>query len=66
MLLIVVSVCNALLGIVLTVGAGYAVFVLDRSPWWFAWALLAYILLVQEVKFITPEKSPTGSETNAR
>ena len=49
MLSAIVAVCNAVLAIVLLCGSAFVVFGLGRSPWWFAAALLAYVILHQYV-----------------
>jgi len=49
---IIVAICNAILASILLLGCGYAVFVLDHSPWWFLAALLAYVFVHQHVELV--------------
>lgn len=45
-----VALANALVTIVILSGTGYAVFVLDRSPWWFLAAVAVDLAVSQYVK----------------
>lgn len=53
--LVATVVCNTALNLLILGGAGWAVFGLDRSPWW----LLAAVLVI----LVTQQSIRTGGET---